>query len=304
MNHLEIAKNLRLYNRWRRGEDETLEQPAPADIGRWIDAAADAMEVAADAAVAQEQNAEQCVRLNRELERRTELEKEVALLKDENVRYARFLNESGFTEFRLIERAQELEWELNYAALCVAENETLREALRTQGKEAQVSLVNRVREAEEDARALRRSYAEKIGENAALRSEIERWRVATAKLRDAAEESGRVANEQMARAEQRVAELEAWQAREASAQVEGEAEIARLVEQVASLMKERDEMRTAAEKRYEEFRREAHAHFVAAGEIEKLERDIADITEVWGHEITDYLKARAEGRARKQGGAE
>lgn len=33
MNHLEIAKNLRLYNRWRRGEDETLEQPAPADIG-------------------------------------------------------------------------------------------------------------------------------------------------------------------------------------------------------------------------------------------------------------------------------
>lgn len=246
MNHLEIAKNLRLYNRWRRGEDETLEQPAPADIGTWLDAAADALEVAADAAVAQEQNAERDANVLlesevRELERRTELEKEVALLKDENVRYARFLNESGFTEFRLIERAQELEWELNYAALCVAENETLREALRTQGKEAQVSLVNRVREAEEDARALRRSYAEKIGENAALRSEIERWRVATAKLRDAAEETGRVANEQIARAEARVAELE---------------------------------------------------------------RDIADITEVWGHEITDYLKARAEGRARKQGGAE
>ena len=145
----------------------------------------------------------------RELERRTELEKEVALLKDENVRYARFLNESGFTEFRLIERAQELEWELNYAALCVAENETLREALRTQGKEAQVSLVDRVREAEESARALRRSHAEKIGENAALRSEIERWRTATAKLRDAAEESGRVANEQAARAEAEAAKLQA-----------------------------------------------------------------------------------------------
>ena len=145
----------------------------------------------------------------RELERRTELEKEVALLKDENVRYARFLNESGFTEFRLIERAQELEWELNYAAFCVAENETLREALRTQGKEAQVSLVNRAREAEEDARALRRSYAEKIGENAALRSEIERWRTATVKLRDGADEAARVANEQLARAEAELAELQA-----------------------------------------------------------------------------------------------
>lgn len=44
MNHLEIAKNLRMLNRWRRGEDETLEQPKPADISRWLDAAADALE--------------------------------------------------------------------------------------------------------------------------------------------------------------------------------------------------------------------------------------------------------------------
>ena len=40
-------------------------------------------------------------------------------------------------------------------------------------------------------------------------AEIERWRVAAAKLRDGAEEAGRVANEQIARAEERVKELEA-----------------------------------------------------------------------------------------------
>jgi len=41
-----------------------------------------------------------------------------------------------------------------------------------------------------------------------LVAEIERWRVATAKLRDASEEAARVANEHLARAESRVAELE------------------------------------------------------------------------------------------------
>ena len=100
-NMLEIAKNLRAYNRWRRGEDEEMPMPAPRDIGAWLDAAADALEdleplrkradlwkgerdaIAEDAdrlreqkeeliqraeqAVAQEQNAQQCVVLNREL---------------------------------------------------------------------------------------------------------------------------------------------------------------------------------------------------------------------------------------------
>ena len=43
-NMLDLAAKLRLLNRWRRGEDETLEQPAAADIGTWLDAAADALE--------------------------------------------------------------------------------------------------------------------------------------------------------------------------------------------------------------------------------------------------------------------
>ena len=54
-NLLEIAKNLRLINKWRLGNDERLDQPKPADISRWLDAAADALEVGADAVVAQEQ---------------------------------------------------------------------------------------------------------------------------------------------------------------------------------------------------------------------------------------------------------
>lgn len=44
---------------------------------------------------------------------------------------------------------------------------------------------------------------------AELEAEIERWRTATAQLRDGADESARVATEQLARAEQRNAELEA-----------------------------------------------------------------------------------------------
>lgn len=41
----EIAEKLRQLNRWRRGDDETLIMPDPAAIGRWIDAAADALEL-------------------------------------------------------------------------------------------------------------------------------------------------------------------------------------------------------------------------------------------------------------------
>ena len=40
---------------------------------------------------------------------------------------------------------------------------------------------------------------------------------------------------------------------------------------LARVTAERDQLQSIAEKRYEEFRREANAHFVAAGEIEKLE---------------------------------
>lgn len=59
------------------------------------------------------------------------------------------------------------------------------------------------------------------------------------------------------------AELASVEAADASARIEGEAEIARLV-----------------------------------GEVAGLRADIADITEIWGHEITDYLKARRdEGRS-------
>jgi len=112
----EVVENLRLLNRWRRGEDESLPMPEPSDVGCWIDAAADAME-----AVGQ-------------LRQRAELEEKAE-------------------RYRLT---------------------TLRQ----------------------DARV------------AELEAEIERWRVATAKLRDGAEEAGRVANEQVARAEARVKEME------------------------------------------------------------------------------------------------
>ena len=44
MTRHEIAEKLRQLNRWRRGDDETLLMPDPAAIGRWIDAAADALE--------------------------------------------------------------------------------------------------------------------------------------------------------------------------------------------------------------------------------------------------------------------
>ena len=45
MTGCEIAEKLRQLNRWRRGDDETLLMPDPAAIGRWIDAAADALEL-------------------------------------------------------------------------------------------------------------------------------------------------------------------------------------------------------------------------------------------------------------------
>jgi len=45
MTGCEIAEKLRRLNRWRRGDDETLLMPDPAAIGRWIDAAADALEL-------------------------------------------------------------------------------------------------------------------------------------------------------------------------------------------------------------------------------------------------------------------
>lgn len=174
MNHLEIAKNLRLYNRWRRGEDETLEQPTPADIGTWLDAAADALEVAADAAVAQEQNAEQCVRLNREL----------GEARESSATYAHLLNVACSDLERKSWQLWHATWEANYIEEAIREFEEVKcELLR---------LVDRLLKERDEARA-----------------EIERWRVATAKLRDGAEEAGRVANEQIARAEERVKELEA-----------------------------------------------------------------------------------------------
>ena len=46
-----------------------------------------------------------------------------------------------------------------------------------------------------------------LAELDAAREEIERWRTATAKLRDASEEAGRVANEQLARADAELAAL-------------------------------------------------------------------------------------------------
>src|SRR6478609_5447378 len=39
-----LAANLRRYNAWRRGDDETIEMPHPKDIGKWLDAAADTLE--------------------------------------------------------------------------------------------------------------------------------------------------------------------------------------------------------------------------------------------------------------------
>jgi len=45
MTGCEIAEKLRQLNRWRRGDDEALLMPDPAAIGRWIDAAADALEL-------------------------------------------------------------------------------------------------------------------------------------------------------------------------------------------------------------------------------------------------------------------
>ena len=46
---------------------------------------------------------------------------------------------------------------------------------------------------------------------------------------------------------------------------------------LAHVTAEREQMRTAAENRYEEFRREAHAHFIASGEIEQLRARVAEL---------------------------
>ena len=40
-----ISERLREFNRWRRGVDETQPMPNPADIGEWIDCAADRLDV-------------------------------------------------------------------------------------------------------------------------------------------------------------------------------------------------------------------------------------------------------------------
>jgi hypothetical protein len=40
MKRSDLIKNLRAYNKWRRG-DEAVKMPEPADIGRWIDQACD-----------------------------------------------------------------------------------------------------------------------------------------------------------------------------------------------------------------------------------------------------------------------
>ena len=73
---------------------------------------------------------------------------------------------------------------------------------------------------------------------------------------------------------------------------------------LARVTAERDQLQSIAEKRYEEFRREANAHFVAAGEIEKLEarcgelvaalRNVVAWTEpFYAHEVRDFESARA-----------
>lgn len=67
----------------------------------------------------------------------------------------------------------------------------------------------RVAELEEKAERYRLTTLRQDARIAELVAEIERWRTATAKLRDGADESARVATEQLARAEQRNAELEA-----------------------------------------------------------------------------------------------
>ena len=62
----------------------------------------------------------------------------------------------------------------------------------------------------------------------------------------------------------RVTEVEVQAERYRLATLRQDADLARVTA-------ERDQLQSIAEKRYEEFRREANAHFVAAGEIEKLE---------------------------------
>ena len=58
---------------------------------------------------------------------------------------------------------------------------------------------------------------------------------------------------------------------------------------LARVTAERDQLQSIAEKRYEEFRREANAHFVAAGEIEKLETRVAELEQ----DYKESLQARA-----------
>lgn len=72
MTGCEIAEKLRQLNRWRRGDDETLIMPDPAAIGRWIDAAADALEE-------QDKRAAELARVTAEMDN---LLKEVAFLNE------------------------------------------------------------------------------------------------------------------------------------------------------------------------------------------------------------------------------
>ena len=173
-NMLEIAKNLRLINKWRLGNDERLDQPKPADISRWLDAAADALELGVDAAEARESASA----------------------------YAHLLAIACSDLEQKSGQLWHATWEANYIEEAIREFEAVKcELLRQVDRlmkeldEAQ-SVTVQVEAERSDLRALRARVAE-------LEAEIERWRTATAKLRDGADEAARVANEQLARIEAR-----------------------------------------------------------------------------------------------------
>ena len=58
--------------------------------------------------------------------------------------------------------------------------------------------------------------------------------------------------------------------------------------------KERDDVLTVAKERAEEFRREAHAHFVAAGEIEELEAELSSLRASLARESAEVAKLRRD----------
>ena len=70
-----ISERLREFNRWRRGVDETQPMPNPADIGEWIDCAADRLDVL------ERESAEHFEKWHAERRKREALELEVARLK-------------------------------------------------------------------------------------------------------------------------------------------------------------------------------------------------------------------------------